>query len=288
MQPKSVHSQHFYQGSARPEPVFFDSGEASPASDDSRAAYYDSPTSEGSNLMDDYPTRSHSSGQAYPPHASAIHHGGTVETDSYPRHRLGSEDSAGYEENALHFSGAPHSQYASLPNYPAAYYAEGSPMDDGYSASQAYPDHAASPAHAERCSPTYFADAPYPQIPGQGHPAQAPVRVQSPMAHLPYQSTDYPQQPSPQTHASLPSYASSSPFTHAPQATRPILSVQQPLPHYPQPQATPPTPISIPSHSPPLIEDTPKKPLTLACFFCRKRKIACGSPPPGSQDRTCK
>ncbi|CCM06108.1 uncharacterized protein FIBRA_08357 [Fibroporia radiculosa] len=34
-------------------------------------------------------------------------------------------------------------------------------------------------------------------------------------------------------------------------------------------------------------EDTPKKPLTLACFFCRKRKIACGSPPPGRKDRTC-
>jgi len=34
-------------------------------------------------------------------------------------------------------------------------------------------------------------------------------------------------------------------------------------------------------------EDTAKKPLTLACFFCRKRKIACGSPPPGRIDRTC-
>ncbi|RPD59753.1 hypothetical protein L226DRAFT_428245, partial [Lentinus tigrinus ALCF2SS1-7] len=36
-----------------------------------------------------------------------------------------------------------------------------------------------------------------------------------------------------------------------------------------------------------LIEDSPKKPLTLACFFCRKRKIACQSPPAGSLDRTC-
>ena len=25
-----------------------------------------------------------------------------------------------------------------------------------------------------------------------------------------------------------------------------------------------------------------------ACAFCRKRKIACGSPPPGKTDRTCK
>ncbi|KAH8077507.1 hypothetical protein BXZ70DRAFT_861020, partial [Cristinia sonorae] len=42
-----------------------------------------------------------------------------------------------------------------------------------------------------------------------------------------------------------------------------------------------------PPPSPPLIEDPPKKPLTLACLFCRKRKIACGSPPPGSPNRTC-
>ncbi|THH26621.1 hypothetical protein EUX98_g7572 [Antrodiella citrinella] len=42
------------------------------------------------------------------------------------------------------------------------------------------------------------------------------------------------------------------------------------------------------SRSPPLIEDPPKKPLTLACLFCRKRKIACGSPPPDSPNRTCK
>ncbi|KAJ7702794.1 hypothetical protein B0H17DRAFT_852381, partial [Mycena rosella] len=25
----------------------------------------------------------------------------------------------------------------------------------------------------------------------------------------------------------------------------------------------------------------------LACFFCRKRKIACGGPPKGSADTTC-
>ncbi|KAL6303518.1 hypothetical protein BKA93DRAFT_734826 [Sparassis latifolia] len=41
------------------------------------------------------------------------------------------------------------------------------------------------------------------------------------------------------------------------------------------------------THSPPLVEDNPKRPLTLACLFCRKRKIACGSPPPGKKDRTC-
>ncbi|TBU25162.1 hypothetical protein BD311DRAFT_780533 [Dichomitus squalens] len=45
-----------------------------------------------------------------------------------------------------------------------------------------------------------------------------------------------------------------------------------------------PPPIPRPSS---LVEDSPKKPLTLACFFCRKRKIACQSPPASSRDRTC-
>ncbi|KAH9829123.1 uncharacterized protein C8Q71DRAFT_718702 [Rhodofomes roseus] len=52
------------------------------------------------------------------------------------------------------------------------------------------------------------------------------------------------------------------------------------------PTAPPPPPPAPLRHSAP-VEDTPKKPLTLACFFCRKRKIACGSPPPGKKDRTC-
>ncbi|KAF9810330.1 hypothetical protein IEO21_06989 [Rhodonia placenta] len=47
------------------------------------------------------------------------------------------------------------------------------------------------------------------------------------------------------------------------------------------------SPPQAPLPVPPPVEDTPKKPLTLACFFCRKRKIACGSPPPGKIDRTC-
>ncbi|KAI0779568.1 hypothetical protein C8Q74DRAFT_1198991 [Fomes fomentarius] len=45
-----------------------------------------------------------------------------------------------------------------------------------------------------------------------------------------------------------------------------------------------PPPVTRPSS---LIEDSPKKPLTLACFFCRKRKIACQSPSANSSDRTC-
>ena len=42
------------------------------------------------------------------------------------------------------------------------------------------------------------------------------------------------------------------------------------------------------------LDEEPKKPkkrreaVSLACYFCRKRKIACGQPPEGSVDRTCK
>lgn len=59
--------------------------------------------------------------------------------------------------------------------------------------------------------------------------------------------------------------------------------------HAPAPPSTS-NNIALPARprSPPLIEDPPKKPLTLACLFCRKRKIACGSPPSGSPNRTCK
>lgn len=111
-----------------------------------------------------------------------------------------------------------------------------------------------------------------------GKPAKVSPRSQSPMAHLPYQEVNsY-------------SYFPSLPYT----------SVEQPQPVYPSthyssalqpPHAGPyaEATIAIPARrSPPLVEDTPKKPLTLACFFCRKRKIACGSPPPGKKDRTCK
>lgn len=31
----------------------------------------------------------------------------------------------------------------------------------------------------------------------------------------------------------------------------------------------------------------PRKPLVMACLFCRGRKIACGAPPSGSSDRSC-
>ena len=51
------------------------------------------------------------------------------------------------------------------------------------------------------------------------------------------------------------------------------------------PSVPAPPPIPRPSS---LIEDSPKKPLTLACYFCRKRKIACQSPPANAVDRTCK
>ncbi|EMD31733.1 hypothetical protein CERSUDRAFT_119594 [Gelatoporia subvermispora B] len=52
------------------------------------------------------------------------------------------------------------------------------------------------------------------------------------------------------------------------------------------PVAEPPPPSSPPRHSV-SIEDQPKRPLTVACHFCRRRKITCVSPPPGSKERTC-
>ncbi|KAI0715732.1 hypothetical protein C8Q72DRAFT_789933 [Fomitopsis betulina] len=64
------------------------------------------------------------------------------------------------------------------------------------------------------------------------------------------------------------------------------VSLQPPYQVLSIPTAPPPPPPAPLRHSAP-VEDTPKKPLTLACFFCRKRKIACGSPPPGKKDRTC-
>lgn len=39
---------------------------------------------------------------------------------------------------------------------------------------------------------------------------------------------------------------------------------------------------------PPPSKAEEKKQPTLACFFCRGRKIACGAPEPDSADRTCK
>ena len=48
-----------------------------------------------------------------------------------------------------------------------------------------------------------------------------------------------------------------------------------------------PAPPPIPRSSS-LIKDSPTKPLTIACFFCRRRKIECKSPPANSPDNTCK
>ncbi|KAI0338254.1 hypothetical protein BDW22DRAFT_1338204 [Trametopsis cervina] len=105
------------------------------------------------------------------------------------------------------------------------------------------------------------------------------------MAHLPYQAPDaygagyavgFDQPDNAHLERPQPLYASS------------YRAQQRQHAHQHHQQQAFPTPISIPApRSPPLVEDAPKKPLTLACFFCRKRKIACGSPPPGKKDRTC-
>jgi hypothetical protein len=111
------------------------------------------------------------------------------------------------------------------------------------------------------------------------------LRTGSPMGHLPYPCPD-PYSSLTEGYTSSRSYGSSDTSRHS--------SIERPQPRYPStasalPLLAHPTPISIPApRSPPIVEDTPKKPLTLACFFCRKRKIACGSPPPGKTDRTCK
>ncbi|OBZ71061.1 hypothetical protein A0H81_09404 [Grifola frondosa] len=137
------------------------------------------------------------------------------------------------------------------------------------------------------------------QYPERSLRRQLTVRMHQPPS-CPYV---YPRFDEPQTGSGHPSPSSYSPppFIHAP---RPQLvanvntlhdcttsvaddSPSMRVPAYPVlsiPHATP-GPLQPPL--PTLVEDTPKKPLTLACFFCRKRKIACQSPPPGSIDRTC-
>ncbi|EKM54874.1 uncharacterized protein PHACADRAFT_259035 [Phanerochaete carnosa HHB-10118-sp] len=235
-----------YTGGMHPLPAFYESGEVSPAStDDSSGTFYDSPhTSDDGRLVDE-----RGCGE---PQAHACH-----------THFSGYEDAgdAGYPRGLITAE-----QYS----YPAG--------QDGVRGGP-YDGHPHPAAHMHYDHPHGFADGP--QTADERHsayaagaPMKAPVRTQSPMAHLPYQETYY-----------YPSYS--------------YTSVEQPQPVYPtghysgalhQPQSGPYTEatIAIPARrSPPLVEDAPKKPLTLACFFCRKRKIACGSPPPGKKDRTC-
>lgn len=99
--------------------------------------------------------------------------------------------------------------------------------------------------------------------------------------------------------APLAPQGTSEPYLHRPQAQYHLnddstsiagpsrVHTAHPRPAEPQSQSNN-IALPTPPRSPPLIEDPPKKPLTLACLFCRKRKIACGSPPPGSPNRTCK
>ena len=111
-------------------------------------------------------------------------------------------------------------------------------------------------------------------------PMQSAFRSASPMGHLPYPSSD--------PYGSVTEGYSSSDTSRQSSIERPqprSFNTDRSL----QLLAHQPPPIAIPApRSPPIVEDTPKKPLTLACFFCRKRKIACGSPAPGKKDRTCK
>lgn len=120
-----------------------------------------------------------------------------------------------------------------------------------------------------------------------------------------YPTSSSPQHPPPPSVYDYPSFEMTS--MHYTSIESSASAIRAPQPHMPVGRRTyqgdldlmqPPHPsyiLSIPVGSPPQaplpvpppVEDTPKKPLTLACFFCRKRKIACGSPPPGKIDRTC-
>ncbi|KIP01619.1 hypothetical protein PHLGIDRAFT_38235 [Phlebiopsis gigantea 11061_1 CR5-6] len=266
-------------------PPFYDSGEVSPASDDSSGGFYDSPhPSDDARLGDERcsaDAHAHATFPAYDPAASfpspsLI----TAERYSYLDGELQPHPSPTYydEPAPLVFQPAPQ-------HLGAAFAHDFSGSADDADALHAHHPHRyleRPPSGASRPSPARYGDAPAePQRGARTSPhgyAPQQQRTQSPMAHLPYVD---PYHGAPDAHAQafyLPSPAA--PYAYAEQPPMCL-----PPPYHP---AAAHTPIAIPApRSPPLVEDTPKKPLTLACFFCRKRKIACGSPQPGRKDRTC-
>lgn len=293
-QPKPPRAQNFYLSGPQREAVYYESGGTSPASDDSNPAFYNSPvSSEGSVLAEDYKAvyaQNGAEGSYYGHSAPTPPSEEYVQQDAYAAAGRGAvqDSTATYEPAVTQLTSASQPRYEYSQNYPAAYYPEPSPTEERSSSSQLYSFSTSRSDYGELSSPTCYADS-YQQSPV----AVAPPRTESPMAHLPYQDTDIRSRNgshsiSPVTYVST----KSGPYTTLPQL--PLnMPVQHPQPVYASlrqqaSQQRQPISIPIPSHSPPLVEDTPKKPLTLACFFCRKRKIACGSPPQGAKDRTCK
>jgi hypothetical protein len=289
--------------------MYYESGEVSPAStDDSSSTFYDSPhTSDDARLMDERACGdAHTNVVGLPAYTTYDPSTGfprgviTAEQYSYP---------AGQEAVQRHTSTATYYEDASEFQHPfsqLSYQADYATGDDPARAAAAV-----RPQEFVERSPSgdnqrslYLGANGKPQRASVRASTKIPNRTESPMAHLPYPDAEAtPTGPTPPVgpHAAQRFYmSSSSPFTFAssqmphvahpqPSYAHPHYSTLAHHPHHPHPHHPYPTSIAIPApRSPPLVEDTPKKPLTLACFFCRKRKIACGSPPPGSKDRTCK
>lgn len=260
--PNGSHLQtHFYTDTQQPR-AFYKSGEVSPVPDDSAGTYYDSPQPyEHAQLADSYnhgyyeqlPASLVRSGDAY----NAIYGFGQASP-------VALDDTEGCEV---------------LPSYTQDYCGNSVQEKDSYIYSPMFSIDATTSDYQQRF-PHYLAKQQ--QLDA---PMQPAYRSESPMGHLPYQCPDL--------YGSLEGYASSSSFESSDTSRR--SSIERPQPQYPNADrslrllAHHPTPVSVTANrSLPIAEYMLKKPLTLACFFCKKRKIACGGLPPGKKDRTCK
>lgn len=264
--------------------TLYEPGEISPASDDSTAAYYDSPQSYAHALADNHcyvPVYDNSyPSQLYDHATPAVTILATQLTcepgsDDYgPSYDYGHLSPASYEEAG---------GYANLQSCRQLVCADYI-RDSGHRSHslEVFQDPLPSD-YRQRCSPVRY-NAEQLQ---RNALVQPPVRSQSPMAHLPYEDLE--------SYRGPPEHRQPSPLSTTSEFSDTSIQSKLERPQsdftgfHASHRATFPTPITIPApRTPPLVEDTPKKPLTLACFFCRKRKIACGSPPPGKKDRTCK
>ncbi|PSR72633.1 hypothetical protein PHLCEN_2v11517 [Hermanssonia centrifuga] len=268
--------------------LYYESGEVSPVSDDSGGTFYDSPErSDDAQLVDDHHYGSHDHGcdQAYYGQAAtAVAQAQGYSHEHFPCGEQGASRHSftrDFDRTSPVHSRHTHPAEYDEPQSPVAYCVEG--VDGGRSAS--HPQDASSGDYSQHYTPATYVDASRQQYTVPLQSVYPTARTESPMGHLPYQDVDPYKQHYSYTGSRSPSSSTDYSSTYS-QHDRQTLIQPEPRHHY---QHTYPQSITIPApRSPPLIEDTPKKPLTLACFFCRKRKIACGSPSPGAKDRTCK
>lgn len=259
--------------------TFYESGEISPASDDSSGMYNESPQPYAHALAEDQPyAGTYDTGytQSYYGHRSLEAASSVTdlpyEQDSFggygPSYEYGQISPVSHEDDESH------DQYQLCSDYIRQRSRQMRSRDSALDGPLG--------DYRQRCASARFATGQHNAL------VQPPIRSQSPMAHLPYRDSEsYSGITGPTTHRYHSPRSSSSEFSDGSMSN--IERPQAVYPSYTSQQPTYPTPIAIPApHSPPLVEDAPKKPLTLACLFCRKRKIACGSPPPGKKDRTCK